>query len=479
MPRTALAERFAEHVAARGLLRPGQHVLVALSGGLDSLVLLHLLRFELPDLRLRITAAHFDHAMRTGSAADAHWVRGLCRAWDVPLVSARAVVPLRGESAARAARYAFLHDAAATVHARRILTAHQRDDQAETVLFRLARGTGLAGLAGIPERRGLLVRPLLPFPRSTLAEYARVQRLRPREDPTNRSLEYARNRLRHVLLPALERDRPGARARLARIAELAGHAQAAWRGLLPALAAAAAQADSPGRAVLARVVLLDYDPRSRARVLRHWAERLEAPLSRRGTAAALELVGGAQSGRGITLAGGLRIRREFDRIILDRPARDAQRPGDRPLSIAAADAAEARVRLGGIGYEVAWEPAAGDESDARNGQAALLQGAGPGPLAGGAPWSARFDATALAFPLELRGWRPGDRIVLDYGAKKLKKLFAERRIGRSARASVPVLAEQGPGGRVLWVAGVAHAACARARVGRPAWHITVRHEREG
>ena len=101
MPRTALAERFAEHVAARGLLRPGQHVLVALSGGLDSLVLLHLLRFALRDLPLRITAAHFDHAMRAGSAADAHWVRGLCRAWDVPLVSARAGVPLRGESAAR------------------------------------------------------------------------------------------------------------------------------------------------------------------------------------------------------------------------------------------------------------------------------------------------------------------------------------------------------------------------------------------
>jgi tRNA(Ile)-lysidine synthetase-like protein len=187
--------------------------------------------------------------------------------------------------------------------------------------------------------------------------------------------------------------------------------------------------------------------------MRYCARQLGASLSRGATRAALALVGDAQSGRVATVAGGLRIEREFDRIILDRPVRSAERAGDRPLSIEGPSAGAGDLFLGGVRWRVRWAPGPGD---------------GPGIEA--------FDPAALAFPLELRAWRPGDRIRLAYGAKKLKKLFAERRIGRSARESVPVVAEQGGAGRVLWVAGVARAACARAREGGPAWHITVEHE---
>src|SRR5690606_15955834 len=116
-------------------------------------------------------ATHFDHAMRPGSGADAQWVAGLCRAWDVPLAAARAEDPPRSEAAARELRYAFLHAAAERFAAETLVTAHHADDQAETVLFRLARGTGLAGLAGIPERRGIIARPLLAFTRGELAAY--------------------------------------------------------------------------------------------------------------------------------------------------------------------------------------------------------------------------------------------------------------------------------------------------------------------
>ena len=435
---------------------PGTHVLVALSGGLDSVVLLHLLRFRLAERGLRIGAAHFDHAMRADSAADALWVQGLCRAWGVPLVSARATVPLVGETAAREARYRFLHDAAAALQADRIATAHQRDDQAETVLFRLARGTGLAGLAGIPARRGLVVRPLLPFARAELAAYARAEGLRYRDDPSNRAPGPARNRIRHVLLPALERSRPGAAGRLADIAALADVAQAAWRGLLPAVANAALAERTAAHISLARPVLLDYDPRTRARVIRYWAQRLGAPPSRRATAAALDLVAAGQSGRGISLGGGVRLEREFDRIVMCRPARSAVRAGDRPLHIPRPAAGMGRLHAGGLVYDVAW---------------------GPDPLPG--DWTAAFDPRALQFPLVLRSWQAGDRIPLEYGAKKVKKLFAERRVGRSARASVPVLAEQGTASRVLWIAGLARTSRARVREGAPSWHITVRQEQDG
>ncbi|HUH11935.1 MAG TPA: tRNA lysidine(34) synthetase TilS, partial [Longimicrobiales bacterium] len=138
----SLAQRLRGHLAASALLRPDDAVLVALSGGRDSMVLLHLLRFALPELRLRLRAAHFDHAMRPGSAADADWVRGVCRAWAVPLVEERATDAPRTEAEARAHRYAFLRRAAARAPDARVATAHHADDQAETVLFRAIRGAG-------------------------------------------------------------------------------------------------------------------------------------------------------------------------------------------------------------------------------------------------------------------------------------------------------------------------------------------------
>src|ERR1044071_5937228 len=157
-----ITDRFLETLRALGIAGDAR-VLVALSGGADSVALLHLLRFGSPDAGRALFAAHFDHAMRPESAGDAAWVAGLCRAWGVPLVSGRADAGLRTEEEARDARYAFLRQAREEARAEWIATAHHADDQAETVLFRVLRGTGIAGLAGIPAvdaPRGL-VRPLL------------------------------------------------------------------------------------------------------------------------------------------------------------------------------------------------------------------------------------------------------------------------------------------------------------------------------
>jgi tRNA(Ile)-lysidine synthase len=219
VPSTELPTRFRHRLPALGL-DADAHVLVALSGGMDSVVLLHLLRFAAD---ARVTAAHFDHAMRPASDADARWVRGLCTAWGVPLVEARAAEPLRTENDARRARYRFLRDAQAVHNATHLATAHHADDQAETVLFRVLRGTGIAGLAGIPERgEGGLVRPLLPFWRAELRAYARENGVRWRCDPTNSTLGPARNRIRHDLLPRIEKTlAPAARRSLVRLARLA------------------------------------------------------------------------------------------------------------------------------------------------------------------------------------------------------------------------------------------------------------------
>lgn len=445
-----LARRLSAHLRRTGLLSPGEEILVAVSGGVDSVVLLYLLRFPLADWGFRLSAAHFDHRMRPRSDEDAAWVAGLCRAWGVPLVRGVSDSPLRSEAAAREARYRFLQGAAERVGARTIVTAHHADDQAETVLFRLIRGTGVRGLGGIPPRRGPFVRPLLPFRRSTIEAYAAAAGLRSREDPTNVDVRFARNRIRHRILPELEAIRPGAVEAIARLADEAREFEAARDRALARLESEAVVAEGPDRIVLARPVLLTYDPPTLAGVLRRILRRFGAIPGRGGTAAAVEFTNSGASGAGIQLAGGIRIEREFDRIVVRRGQQRATgaEARDRPLAIGGRGPGEGEAEIGGRRYRIRWGP-----NDARGG--------------GGE----RFDPEALAFPLTVRGWRDGDRVRLPYGSKKLKKLFGEKRVARSDRDALPVIADAQ--GRILWVPGIARAAVAAPRPGRPAFRLVV------
>src|SRR5215213_3871958 len=332
---------------------PGAHLLAAVSGGADSVVLLHLLRFE---LGAAVTAAHFDHTMRPGSAADAAWVKGLCAAWGVPLVGVRAERPPRSEAEAREARYAFLEEARERAGAEWIATAHHADDQAETVLFRVLRGTGVAGLAGIApvDAARRLVRPLLSFRRAELRRYARRHRLRWREDPSNASADPARNRIRLELLPRIERTlAPGAAAALARLAELAREDEAAWESVLAAEIAALAR-EEEGALILVRERLSGYDSAVAARLLRGLLRRLGVVPDRDGTRSALRFIRTAPSGRVLTLSGGVTIATEFGEARIQRvsppPLPDA------PLAIDR-ERGSGSCRIGGRELRVAWRPA--------------------------------------------------------------------------------------------------------------------------
>jgi tRNA(Ile)-lysidine synthase len=404
-------------------------VLVALSGGLDSLVLLHLLR-SLPGLpEMDVRAAHFDHAMRPESGEDARWVEGVCLEWDVPLDVGRAHVPPTSEDEARQLRYEFLLGIKDETGARLLLTAHHADDQAETVLFRIFRGTGLAGLAGIPRRRSPgIFRPLLPFRRSTLEEYAAVHGIRPREDPSNEDRSIPRNFLRHEVLPRVEREvAPGAMESLRRLARLARENERAWESLLPGILKGMERESDRGIVVI-RSALLAYHPAVRARVLRHLLRRQGLTLSETGTRRLLECTRGGSSGRVHQLPGGHRFCREFDTFLLavgDGPGEDI------PLVISTPEAGSGEARVGGCRVEVSWGSVRNDEVESE----------------------LRLDPEKLAFPLWIRGWVPGDRISLPYGGKKLKKLFREVGVPAGARGRIPVLVDAR--GRVLWVSGVA------------------------
>ncbi|MEB3330069.1 MAG: tRNA lysidine(34) synthetase TilS [Candidatus Sericytochromatia bacterium] len=285
-----------------------QPVLVACSGGGDSVAL----AAALDALGLQVRLAHLDHGVREGSSDDARWVASLAASRGWPCLVHREVVPpgASWEARARALRLAFLAEAARAQGVSVVALGHHREDQAETVLFRLARGGGLTGLAGMPPTRELaagvrLVRPLLDVGREDLREALTEWGLGWREDPTNASLGPARNRLRHRVLPALQEVHPGAvqaighAARVLREVEMEARMRA--RGWL----AWESRILGPGLAELGREAWLALPPGERAEALRQLARDMARDVPGREGLAAAE--GLARAGRAGEWAGGWRL----------------------------------------------------------------------------------------------------------------------------------------------------------------------------
>jgi len=231
MPRDPFETRVRETIRGRGMLAGGERVVAAVSGGPDSAALLAGLAALREELRLDLHVAHLNHGLRAEAAEDAEAVARLAEAAGCPYhggaadVRAGAAREHRSiEDAARRARYAFLADVARRAGASVIATGHTLDDQAETVVMRLLRGSGPRGLAGIPPVRahdGLrVIRPLIDTPRTEVAAYVARARLMVRDDATNRDLDILRNRVRLVLLPILQGYNPDVRGALVRLADV-------------------------------------------------------------------------------------------------------------------------------------------------------------------------------------------------------------------------------------------------------------------
>ncbi|MDP2479492.1 MAG: tRNA lysidine(34) synthetase TilS [Candidatus Palauibacterales bacterium] len=410
---------------------------MAVSGGPDSMALLHLLLGVADSLDLRLVAAHFDHGLRAASAAEADRVCGWIDAAGVECRSGRPAEPLSPrQEELRRARYAFLHRIAREEDASRIATGHQADDQAETILFRILRGTGVRGLGGIPARRGAIVRPLLPFRRRSLEAYLRERRIAFLVDPSNLDPRWERARLRTRVLPALEaswegpvRERLLELGRAARRADRALEARARFLLERCRLEGVAPDRWKSGAEALDLDRLRGLDREGLARVVRRVARTAGVRLTKGGTRAAVEFISGGRSGGKVDLGGGLVAAREFRVVWIGRPAEAAP---DTTLTIDGPEPGRGRISLGGRPVIVAWEP-------------------GREPIA----LRARVELALerIAFPLVVRGWRAGDRIRTDAGTRKLKKLFGERRVPRSARRQVPVVASAD--GRVVAVDGLA------------------------
>jgi tRNA(Ile)-lysidine synthase len=428
-----LLRKLVEALDATGGPTRDEHLLVAVSGGPDSTALLAALAELAPARGLRLTAAHIDHGLRGAEGArEGTAVARLAARLGVAFVGRKTPVATGGdlEARARRARYIALRTIADEVGASRIVTAHTLDDQAETVLFRLLRGTGRRGLGGMrPERPGLL-RPLLGVTRADVRRFLADRELSHAVDRTNADLRFVRNRIRRVLLPFLESEfNP-------RLREALGALAARLRDEDDLLTGAARRAAT--RLVDARtlgVAVAAEPPALARRIVRAWLVR----AARRGASAAhveRVLALAATAGRGpVSVPGPGRVVREGDRLVGRAgraPAREALRLPIRPGESVAHPGGAWRLTL----------------SVARTRQ--------PGEARARGPAHALFDADALPGVLAVRSPVPGDRLrVLGGGTRKLQDVLVDAKVPREARVDVPVLVA---GAEVLWVAGLVRGA---------------------
>ena len=398
-----------------GATRPsaGVRVLAAVSGGPDSTALL----VWLVESGADVAAVHYDHALRDGSERDAEHVAALCARLGVPLERERRSGPVpRGsvQAAARALRYAFLERALAATGRDVVCLGHTADDVVEGAALHLLRGSGLAGLRGMPRRRGAFVRPLLDVWRADVEDYLAVRGLEPVRDPANRDgSRYARARVRFDLLPALERDRPGL------IRRLHGAAVAA-AVLQDRLEAEAARVVSAGaaRADLRRA------PRAvRLEAYRQLYGRLPA-LDRRQLEAMDRLALDGRTGSGLDLPGRRRFTVQPERV--------------------------------SIGVAILPPP--------------IAPGLYVRPCAGCGDGRAAHLRPGVALTVGFR--RPGLRMrpVGAPGTRKLQDILTDAHVPRHVRDHIPLVFADG---RLAWVPGIALDVDAAAPAGTQAWHVTL------
>ncbi|MEX2206857.1 MAG: tRNA lysidine(34) synthetase TilS [Myxococcota bacterium] len=403
-------------------------LLVAVSGGADSVALLH----ALLGIGQRVEAAHVHHGLRGAEAdADLAFVARLAHALGVPFWSTRVDAARRDgrspEARARALRYQALEEIRARRGCAHLATAHHQDDQAETVLLRAVRGTGLAGLAAIRASLdgGRVLRPLLALRRVELRRYLAERGLAHRDDESNRDLSIPRNRVRAEILPVLESIHPGAATRLAALARLAAQAESRVGGdLEPWLDARIEPGE--GGVWLDDGALAALDDAGRARAWLAIAARagLAADLTEVHLARIDEFVSRAASGLALSLPRGFALVRERARLWLG-PAPGPQLPDPIRLELPADGELEFPERC----LRLSWHACTAPDPPAR----LLRLPASPGEA------------------LVARSPRLDDRIFTRGRERRLKDLFASARWGRVAQARALIVER---GGEIVWVPGL-------------------------
>ena len=422
------------------LIPPNSTLLVAVSGGVDSLVLLHILRELRPLLRCALHVATLDHGLRGQAGADdAAFVVDVCQAWDIPVTSGTADVPalaaqqqLGIEAAARQARYAFLADTARQINSTRIVVAHHADDQAETILMHLIRGSGTQGLSGmrwqlpLPGHPGLtLLRPLLTTSRQEIEAYSQQHGLQPRSDATNQDTAYLRNRLRLEILPALRQINPAIHRALLHMADNAAADTHYISQQLQHIISDSVTSRLPASVEIERDVFRHLHPALQRHFLYWAAQTLNLPdLTHDHILHALMVANQGQPGARALLPAGRQLRVGYDQLYIESQSAAPAPPDMGPLLPS--------------NFET------------------YLSFPGIHPLTG-TQWSVQVEAAPTAANaqglaaepdaiISLRTRRPGDRFTpvgLHGQTQKLSRWLVNHKIPREWRDFIPILVING------------------------------------
>lgn len=447
--RSPLLTRLIRTANEQGLFHPGQHLLAAVSGGPDSTALLALLLQLAPAWRLRLTAVHMNYRLRgVESDDDEAFVTAFCKARQVPVVVLRPVLSKpRGQSSlqavARDARYDAMKRLAKEIGADRIVLGHTADDQAETMLMWMLRGAGLTGLAGMPfVRESIIVRPLLSATRGEILEYLNRERLTYRQDSSNGTNRYRRNRIRNELLPVVTGIAPAAIRLLQRQADLLREDGRYLEQVTREQFSSLVRQESSGEHRLDRRAFAALPTALQRRLVRMILRMLEPE----GRAPSAHVVAKTcrffLTGRpGLCLAHqDVVLRRDGESLGISRMKQTGS------VSVAQAQDTEVHVAVPSTVY---WA-----RTDTQFHVQHLTRQEAEPLLRKRSRHQALFDADLAGSPLVLRCWRAGDCFHpsgMKGKRKKLQDLFTDMKIARVKREAIPVLAA--PEG-ILWVAGV-------------------------
>lgn len=430
----------------------GDSLVVAVSGGPDSMALLHQLRpFVRPEA---LHVAHLDHAIRAESLNDAQYVAAIAAQWNLPFHSRRVDVPaLAGrqgwslEEAGRQARYEFFADLALAAGAACVAVGHNADDQAETVLLHCLRGSGLTGLRGMLPVSPLLgdndlklIRPLLFQTRAEIEAYCDRFGLNPLLDETNRDPTYARNRIRHQLLPELMTYNPQIKSHLAQLAAIAAAEEALVSDLVDAVWPELLVELGPGWLVLDRGRFQELPLAIQRRTLRRATETMNPDvidLSFKTVEQALEAAGRRESGIEAGLPGGLTMLADYEHLIFSWASAEA--PTDLPQVVTDEVVllpVPGQIRLAN-GWLLTARPLADLPDDLNPGQD---------------PWVATINLQE-GESLFLRTRQPGERMQplgMDGHSSSVQDIMVNRKLAARLRDRWPVLAAED---HLAWIVG--------------------------
>ncbi|MFQ5329878.1 MAG: tRNA lysidine(34) synthetase TilS [Thermodesulfobacteriota bacterium] len=438
-----MIEKVKQTIKRFGMAESGDHLLVAVSGGMDSVALLHLLMTLREPLGIQLTVCHLNHSLRgEESIRDEKFVRRLANnlglAFECGREDLRSIAGKREGSLqeiARSIRYAFFEEVAQRVVATKVALGHTSDDNAETVLMRFIKGSSTTGLRGIPPVRGRYIRPLIETGRSEVEAFIKGRGLNYVEDSSNRTMDYLRNRVRGELIPFIqEKYNPNLRATLNREAAVIARDDDYLSSEVERVRGDVVIERGAGRVALdgARLAAL-HDAIMMRIFIVEVAQVTEKSIdiTSRHLEAVVGLVRVGAPNGAIDLPGGVRLVREYDTIILTLQGRDA------PIEFAEELRIPGVTRFEEVGLQC---------------ETTLLEEA-PFSLTSDDGSTAYFDYDTLTLPLVIRAFIPGDCLVPFgmRGHKKVKDLFIDLKMPRPRRKRTPLLVS---GGEILWVVGV-------------------------